>query len=221
MLSLCRLLIQGAAKLDVLLGDGGPLSLVWWPIKVICWSAEAFWLNAYLRANLQSEWHRDGAACLSLLQLVEQGQGHAAPPFHSPPVTAPNGQQQHEVGRMQRGFLSLALENAIAIPLPFFSECFKHFPLWILASKAAKQLGQQPALVSSSSSQLEGACSGCRPLSVQLLLQDSRRFNLKHASGTLEHCQVVASCQLPGRQSTHSPVPSSLSSSSFSPHPRR
>lgn len=160
MLSLCGLLIQGAAKLDVLLGHAGPLSLVWWPIKVICWSAEAFWLNAYLRANLQSEWHREGAlpasVCSSWLSKDKDTQ-HPLSPFHPPPLPAPNG--QHEVGRMQRGFLSLALENAIAIPLPFFSECFKHFPLWILASKAAKQLGQQPALVSSSSS---SSCSSTR-----------------------------------------------------------
>lgn len=53
-----------------------------------------------------------------------------------------------------------------------------------------------------------GACSGC-PLSVQLLLQDARaqRFNLKHASGTLEHCQVVASCQLTGCQIHPRPRP--------------
>lgn len=74
----------------------------------------------------------------------------------------------------------IALQNAIAIPLPFFCKCLKHFHCGLLPSR--------DPLVSVACLAAHCQCNFCCK---------AQCFNLKHASGTLEHCQVAVSCQLP------------------------
>lgn len=123
-----------------------------------------------------------------LCQLAEQGQGHA---FTSAQPAYPMG--THQLQQCSPGCVDAFLActpkcrcNSAAI----LSQMLEVLSLWVLPS--------QGPLVRVACLAAHCQCNFCCK---------AQCFNLKHATGTLEHCQVAVSYQLPGRRTTTPPHP--------------